>query len=110
VDIINYSIKKPVTILVGVILIIMFGLISLGKLPYQLTPTVTQPKLSVQTVWAGATPYEIERDLIEEQEKALKSTPGLVKYESTSSDNVGKITLTFKLGTDINPSKVRCIK
>ena len=105
-DFINYSIKKPVTILVGVILIIIFGLISLGKLPYQLTPTVTQPKLSVQTVWAGATPYEIERDLIEEQEKALKSTPGLVKYESTSSDNVGKITLTFKLGTDINQAKL----
>ena len=105
-DFINYSIKKPVTILVGVILIIIFGLISLGKLPYQLTPTVTQPKLSVETIWAGATPYEIERDLIEEQEKALKSTPGLVKYESTSSDNVGKITLTFKLGTDINQAKL----
>jgi len=106
VDIINYSIKRPVTILVGVILIIMFGLISLGKLPYQLTPTVTQPKLSVQTIWPGATPYEIERDLIEEQEKALKSTPSLVEYESTSSDSVGKITLTFKLGTDINQAKL----
>jgi len=106
VDIINYSIKRPVTILVGVILIIMFGLISLGKLPYQLTPTVTQPKLSVETIWPGATPYEIERDLIEEQEKALKSTPSLVEYESTSSDSVGKITLTFKLGTDINQAKL----
>lgn len=79
-DIINYSIKKPVTIIVGIILILMFGVIALGKLPYQLTPTVTQPELSVQTIWPGATPYEIERDLIEEQEEALKSTPGLVSY------------------------------
>jgi len=105
-DIIKYSIKKPVTIVVGVILILMFGLIALTKLPYQLTPTVTQPKLSVQTIWPGATPYEIERDLIEEQEKALKSTAGLVSYESTSSDNMGKITLTFKLGTDLNQAKL----
>jgi len=105
-DIINYSIKKPVTIVVGVILILMFGFIALTKLPYQLTPTVTQPKLSVQTIWPGATPYEIERDLIEEQERALKSTAGLESYESTSSDNVGKITLTFKLGTDLNQAKL----
>ena len=105
-DIINYSIKKPVTIVVGIILILMFGIIALGKLPYQLTPTVTQPELSVETIWPGATPYEIERDLIEEQEEALKSTPGLVSYESTSSDSMGKITLTFKLGTDINQAKL----
>ena len=105
-DIINYSIKKPVTIVVGIVLILMFGIISLGKLPYQLTPSVTEPKLSVETIWPGATPYEIERDLIEEQEEALKSTAGLVSYESTSSDSVGKITLTFKLGTDINQAKL----
>ncbi len=105
-DIIKYSIKKPVTVIVGIVLILMFGIISLSKLPYQLTPTVTEPKLSVETIWPGATPYEIERDLIEEQEDALKSTRGLVSYESTSSDSVGKITLTFKLGTDINQAKL----
>ena len=105
-DIIHFSIKKPVTIIVMVILMMMFGLIAFNGLPYQLTPTVTEPKLSVETVWPGATPYEIERDVIEEQEEALKSTPGLIRYESTSSDNRGKITLTFNLGTDINQAKL----
>lgn len=105
-DVIGYSIKKPVSILVGVILVLMFGWISLQNLPYQLTPTVIEPELSVETVWPGATPYEIESDIIEEQEEALKSTPGLISYESTSSDNRGKITLTFQVGTDINQAKL----
>ena len=105
-DIIQYAIKKPVTIIVGVILILMFGILALINLPYQLTPTVTKPKISIVTVWPGATPYEVERDVIEEQEEALKSTQGLVEYESTSSDDMGKISLTFKLGTDINQAKL----
>ncbi|MBE0492551.1 MAG: efflux RND transporter permease subunit [Sulfurospirillum sp.] len=105
-DIIGYSIKKPVSIIVGVILLILFGLLALSKLPYQLTPTVTQPELSVKTFWPGATPYEVESNIIQEQEEALKNTTGLVKYESTSSDNVGTIVLTFKTGTDINQAKL----
>ncbi|MCV6607476.1 MAG: efflux RND transporter permease subunit, partial [Campylobacterales bacterium] len=101
-DFIKTSITKPVTITVGVFLLIMFGLISLDNLPYRLTPNVVQPEISVKTVWGGATPYEIERDIINKQEEQLKSTPGLIKYASTSSDNLGEITLTFKIGTDMN--------
>ncbi|MBF0274630.1 MAG: efflux RND transporter permease subunit [Nitrospinae bacterium] len=100
-DLIKLSIKNPVTILVGVIFILLVGFFSLTKLPYQLTPHVTQPKISITTVWPGATPYEIERDIIEEQEKTLKSTPKLTSYESSAKDNVGTITLKFKIGTDI---------
>jgi len=99
-DLISFSIKRPVTILVGVILVVMFGLLGLDKLPYQLTPSVSQPEVSVTTIWAGATPYEIERDIIEEQEEVLKSVNGLVSYESSSKDNMGTVTLKFKIGTD----------
>lgn len=100
-DLIKFSIKNPVTIIVAVLIVVLFGLISLGNLPYQLTPNVTKPEIKITTVWPGATPYEIEREIIEEQEDALKSLNNLVEYESSSSDNSGEITLTFKLGTDI---------
>lgn len=100
-DLIKFSIKNPVTIIVSVLIVVLFGLISLGNLPYQLTPNVTKPEIKITTTWAGATPYEIEREIIEEQEDALKSLNNLVEYESSSSDNTGEITLTFKLGTDI---------
>jgi HAE1 family hydrophobic/amphiphilic exporter-1 len=100
-DLIKFSIKHPVTIIVSVLIVVMFGVLSLTKLPYQLTPSVTKPEIKITTTWAGATPYEIEREVIEEQEDALKSLNNLIEYESSSKDNYGEITLTFKLGTDL---------
>lgn len=100
-NLISFSIKNPVTIIVSVLIVVMFGFLSLNKLPYQLTPNVTKPEIKVTTTWPGATPYEIEREIIEEQEDALKSLNNLLEYESSSKDNYGEITLTFKLGTDL---------
>jgi len=54
-DIVSFSIKKPVTILVGIILVVLFGAISLKTLPYQLSPTVVEPIITVTTTWRGAT-------------------------------------------------------
>ncbi len=100
-DLIKFSIKNPVTIIVSVLIVVLFGFLSLSNLPYQLTPSVSKPEIKVTTRWGGATPYEIEREIIEEQEEALKSLNNLVEYESSSKDNSGEITLTFKLGTDL---------
>ncbi len=83
-DIVKFSIQKPVIVVVGVIFVVLFGLIGLFQMPYQLSPDVTVPEIEVRTTWPGATPYEIERDVIEEQEKALKGIPGLTEMESTS--------------------------
>lgn len=101
-NLIDLSIKKPVNIIVGVILILMFGFVALTQLPYQLTPNVVQPEIGVRTIWPGATPSEVERDIIDKQEEMLKSTPDLVAYEATASDNLAEITLTFSVGTDMN--------
>ena len=99
---IELSIKKPVVVVVGVILILMFGFVALSNLPYMLTPNVVQPTIGVRTIWPGATPSEIEREIIQKQEEQLKSTPDLLSYESTSSDNMAEIKLTFKVATDMN--------
>lgn len=101
-NLIDLSIKKPVGVLVGVALILMLGLVSLANLPYTLTPNVIQPEIGVTTLWPGATPNEVERDIIDKQEEMLKSTPDLVAYEATASDNLAEITLTFEVGTDLN--------
>ena len=99
---IDISIKKPVSVIVGIVLIFMFGIVSLNNLPYKLTPNVIEPEIGVVTLWPGATPSEVERDIIEKQEEQLKSTPSLVDYEATASDNLSEITLTFEVGTDMN--------
>ncbi|KPK27005.1 MAG: acriflavin resistance protein [Desulfobacterales bacterium SG8_35_2] len=106
-DIVSFSIKKPVTILVGIILVVLFGIISLRTLPYQLSPTVVEPIITVTTTWRGATPYEMEREIIEEQEKTLKGIPALTEMESEAFNGQGSISLTFKLGTNVDDALLR---
>jgi HAE1 family hydrophobic/amphiphilic exporter-1 len=106
-DIVRFSIEKPVTVLVGVILVVLFGMIGLFKMPYQLSPDVTEPEITVTSNWPGASPYEIERDIIEEQEKVLKGIPGLLEMESSSFNGQGTVTLRFKIGTDVDDALLR---
>ncbi len=106
-DIVQYSIRKPVSVTVGIILILLFGLIGLNKLPVQLTPDVETPEITVSTTWGGATPYEIEKEIIEIQEEALKGIQGLTKMESSSYNSYGEITLSFALETDLDNALLR---
>jgi HAE1 family hydrophobic/amphiphilic exporter-1 len=106
-DIVEFSIKKPVTVIVGIILILLFGLIGLSQMPYQLSPDVTVPEIEVRTVWPGATPYEVERDIIEEQEQVLKGIPKLTEMESSSTNSQGSVTLRFSIGTNIDNAVLR---
>ncbi len=76
-------------------------------MPYQLSPDVTVPEIEVRTFWPGATPYEIERDIIEEQERALKGIPGLTEMESSAYNAQGSVTLRFNIGTDVDDALLR---
>jgi len=106
-DFIRFSISKPVTVIVGVLLVILFGLIGINRLPVQLTPDVEAPQITVGTVWPGATPHEVEKDIIEEQEEVLKGIQGLTLMESASYNSRGEITLTFQVDTDIEAALLR---
>jgi HAE1 family hydrophobic/amphiphilic exporter-1 len=106
-DIIKFSINKPVNVLVGVIMVVIFGLIGLSRLPYQLSPTVIEPDITVTTNWRGATPYEIEREIIEPQETTLKGITGLKEMESNSRNSQGTITLRFEIGTEVDTALLR---
>lgn len=106
-DPIRFSILNPVPVLVGVILLLLFGVIGLMQLPYQLSPDVTEPEISVTTTWLGATPYEVEREIIEKQEEVLKGIPGLLTLESESFTGYASVTLKFKIGTDVDNALLR---
>jgi HAE1 family hydrophobic/amphiphilic exporter-1 len=101
-DIIKFSIQKPVTTVVIVILIMLFGFLSINKLAYQLTPNVNKPEITIRTVWPSASPYDVEREIIDEQEDALKGISGLKDIESTAYNGMAEVSLEFELGTDIN--------
>ncbi len=104
---IESSIRRPVTVAVGVLFVALFGLIALFRIPVQLTPDVDRPVVSVSTTWPGASPGEVERELVQRQEEKLKSLEGLVKMTSQSSDSRGVVTLEFKVGTDPESSLLK---
>ena len=101
------AIRYPVTTAVGVILLVLFGTLALFRIPVQLTPDVDEPNITVSTVWPGASPQEIEREIVDEQEEQLKSLEGLLRMESSSSDSQGQIALTFPVGTNIDAALLR---
>lgn len=99
-NLIRICVDRPVAVAVGVLLLVMFGLLSLFQLPVQLTPDVDVPVLTVSTAWPGANPQEVEREIIDRQEDQLRSVRGLRKMTSTSKDNSGVVTLEFYRGVD----------
>ncbi len=104
---VDVAIKKPVTVTVGVILLVLFGLISLFRIPIQLTPNVDMPQISVTTPWRGASPLEVEREIIDVQEEELKNVKGLDTMKSESADGEGYINLEFEIGTDTDEARLR---
>jgi HAE1 family hydrophobic/amphiphilic exporter-1 len=106
-SLINSSIKNPIPVFVGTFFIFIFGAISFFHMPYQLSPSVDEPMVSVKTEWIGATPYEVEREIIEEQEKVLKGLPDMIEMESSANNGYGEVMITFRIGTDINQAMNR---
>ncbi|MBW2324678.1 MAG: efflux RND transporter permease subunit [Deltaproteobacteria bacterium] len=103
----NFSIRNPVTVIVGVLLLVLFGFIGLTRIPVQLTPDVEKPTISVRTYWPGGSPTEVEREIVEEQEEKLKSVEGLYRMTSESRDGRGTVTLEFQLGTDVDAALLK---
>ena len=101
------AISRPVTIAVAVIFVVLFGFIALFSIPVQLTPDVDNPKITVDTVWTGASPTEVENEIVREQEDELKSIEGLVEMTSESSEDRGSVVLEFEVGTDVDSMLVK---
>ncbi|MDA9748448.1 efflux RND transporter permease subunit, partial [bacterium] len=104
---IDYSVKKFITIISIFLLSFIFGLISLQSIPIQLVPTVEKPKITIRTNWQGASPEEIEREIVIRQEDKLKSLEGLELMESTSIENQATIKLELKEGRNIESTLIQ---
>lgn len=101
------SIKYPVSVAVAVMFAVMGGMLALFRVPIQLTPTVQRPVVSVRTVWPGASPEEVEKEIVQKQEKYLKSVEGVLEMTSSSFDGYGTVVLEFEIGTDLTQALVK---
>ena len=100
---------NPVAVAVGCILLVIFGLLSLYRLPVQLTPNIDRPTISISTGWRAAAPAEVESEIVEPQEEQLRDVPGLKRMNSTASQGRGSITLEFDVGADLNRALIAVI-
>jgi HAE1 family hydrophobic/amphiphilic exporter-1 len=100
-------VRNPVKVWVGVILVVLFGTVAWLNMPMQLTPEVQIPTISIETRWPGATPLNVEQEIVQEQEEQLKGVEGVTKMSSESADSLGRITLEFDVGTNMEEALLR---
>jgi multidrug efflux pump subunit AcrB len=93
---IKYSLKSPLTVMVCVIVLVVMGVYSLFSLPVQLVPDMDKAQIFIRTDWPGASPYEVESELLEPQERVLRGIPELEKFDAVARTGSGWITLHFK--------------
>ena len=100
-------VKNPVKVSVAMLLLMLFGTIAGFSMPMQLTPEVETPTLTVETRWPGASPQEVEQEIVREQEEKLKSVEGITKLSSESFDSMGSIKLEFAVGTNMDEALLK---
>ena len=93
---------RPVAVMVGVLLVFLFGTLAYFQIPIQLIPDVRKPIITITTDWPGSSPLEIESEITIPQEDVLKAVPGLVKINSSSTSRRSRIKLEFRPGTDMD--------
>jgi hypothetical protein len=100
------AIANPVAVIVGIIMVLMFGTIALVRMPIQMIPNVERPLIEINTRWRSAAPEEVEAEIVEPQEDALRGLPGLEKVESSASRGNASITLYFGVDTRLERSLI----
>jgi len=101
------ALQRPTVLMVIVAITCLFGLAALLRVPIQLIPDLDPRIISVQTVWPGANPQDVEREILVEQEEFLRMVPGLERMISTAGFGRGSIELEFPFGMDINEALIR---
>ena len=104
---ISWFIENPVKVAVGIILVTLFGTIAMFNMPMQLTPNVERPTLSVSAQWPGASPQEIEKEIVSELEERLPSVQGLTKMNSSCGDGEGEVDLEFAVDTNMDEALLK---
>jgi multidrug efflux pump subunit AcrB len=104
---IEYIIRRGTLLTIGVLIILVFGIIAVLRIPVQMIPDLEVRVISVRTSWQGATPKDVEKEILLEQEKYLRNIPNIQQIISTASTGEARIELEFPFGVNINEILIR---
>lgn len=99
--------KRGTLVTVVMLMMLLLGIIAATRVPVQMIPDLDARIISVETSWPGATPQDVEKEIIIEQEKYLRSIPGLLRMTSSASTGNASIELEFPFGVDVNEALLR---
>jgi len=103
-DFIRFAIDRPVAVVAAVLMAVLFGMIALSRIPIQLAPDVRKPIVVIETNWPGAAPSEVEREIVNPQEEALRGLEGLEIMTSRARTGQAEVTLEFAVGANMSQS------
>ena len=110
VNITKFAVKRPTTIILCLITIFFFGIQSLLGTKVELTPEMELPMLVISTVYAGASPDDINELITMKQEDAITSLDGVDTIQSYSQENVSVIMVQYEYGTNIDTAYINLKK
>jgi multidrug efflux pump subunit AcrB len=99
-------IKHGKLLTVIVLIIIVLGLAAASRIPVQMIPDLDVRTITIQTGWPGATPQDVEKELLLEQERYLSSVPNLLRMKSLAETSRATIELEFPFGVEINQTLI----
>ncbi len=91
----RFAIERPVILTVFILILTLFGLLSIFNVPVQMIPDLDARVVSVTTRWSGASPQDVEKEILIEQEKYLSRISGLQRMVSTAQTGRASIELEF---------------
>ena len=92
----RFSVKRPYTVLVGVVLVLILGYVSFTKMTTDLLPSINMPYAIVITTYPGASPEEVEKVVTSPVESSMATTSNIKEIRSVSSENVSVVILEFE--------------
>lgn len=98
----KFSVRKPYTVLVGVVLAIVLGVVSFTRMTTDLLPNITLPYVLVMTTYAGASPETVEMVVTKPVEASMATVSNIENISSVSSENYSMVILEFTQSADMN--------
>ena len=99
---VDLSIRRPVTVFIGAVAAVVFGLVAFRQLATDLLPDITYPSLTVRTTYEGTAPVEVEGLITRPVENAVGVVNNVVRVVSSSRTDVSEVTLEFAWGTNMD--------
>jgi multidrug efflux pump subunit AcrB len=102
-------VRHGTLITVATLIVTVLGLVAATRIPVQMIPDLEVRTISIRTTWPGATPQDVEKEILIEQEEQLRSVPGLQRIVSSASFGRARVELEFPFGIDLNQTLIDVI-